>query len=100
MIVEADRKVRLYVKALVQIGSRQLVEHSTARAVGRYEALDALAGEHLARIDVAARVGGDHVQAEELAAALTHAPERANHLAVRAVQEPDVVVRQVRDEQI
>ena len=37
-------------------------------ALGGYESLHPLAGEDFARVDVAAAVHGDHVQAEELPA--------------------------------
>src|SRR6266850_8205010 len=84
----------------VQRNARELIEMLAPRAVGRHEPLHALAGEHLARVDVPPGVGGDHVQAEELPAGLAHASELAHHLAVLAIEEPDVVVRQVGDEQI
>src|SRR5690242_16107610 len=73
---------------LVHRRPRKLIEDLAARAVGRDEALHALAGEDLARVDGALRVGRDHVEAEELAARLAHAPERTHHLPRLAVEEP------------
>src|SRR5260370_33022951 len=50
-----------------------------------------LAREHLACVDVAFGVHGDHVQPEKLAPVFAHAAHLAHHLAVLAVEEPDVV---------
>src|SRR6267378_2768481 len=61
----------------------------------RDESLYALAGEHLTRVDVALRVDGDHVQAEPLSSVFAHAAHLAHDLAILAIQEPDVVVREV-----
>src|SRR6266550_4007262 len=85
---------------LVQRSAQQLFHQLAARAVGRHEPLHALAREHLARVDVPLRVGRYHVEAEELAATLTHASELTDDLAGLALDEPDVVVRQVGDEEI
>jgi len=40
-------------------------------------------------------INGDHMKPEELSAVLAHAAQRAHDFAVLAVQEPDVVVRQI-----
>ena len=40
------------------------------------------------------------MEPEELSAGFTHASQRADHLAVLAVEEPDMVVREVGDEQV
>src|SRR5882762_1218030 len=45
-------------------------------------------------------VDGDHVQAEPLSSVFAHAAHLAHDLAILAIQEPDVVVREVRDEQV
>src|SRR6185295_6135102 len=65
----------------------------------RHEPLHAFAGEHFASVDVAFRVKSDHVQAEPLSAVFAHAAHLADDLAVISIEEPDVVVREVRDEQ-
>src|SRR5687767_3721983 len=80
----------LYTRGLLQ--ARQLIEQLTPRTLGGHEPLHPLAGEDFTCVNVAPRIGGDHVQSEELAAGLAHAAESADDLAVLAVQEPDRVV--------
>src|SRR5579872_5435626 len=58
----------------------------------RDEPLHPLASEHLTRVDIALGVHFDHVQSEELAGVLPHAAQLAHHLAILAVEEPDVIV--------
>ena len=57
--------------------------------------MDPLAGEHLTRIDGALRIDRDHMQPVELAAAIAHAPHLTHDLAILAIEEPDVIVRQI-----
>ena len=64
-------------------------------SLNRDEPLYPLAGEYFACIDVAFGIHGDHVQAEELAAVFAHASHPAHHLAVLAVEEPDMVIREI-----
>ena len=77
-----------------------MLEQLPPRTVGRHEPLHALAGEDLTRVDGALRIDGDHVKPVKLAAAITHAAHLTDDLAVLAVQEPDVIVREIRDEQV
>src|SRR5262245_41423187 len=65
----------------------------------RNETLHALSAEYLTGIDVAARIHCDHVESEELAAVVTHATQRADNLAVIAVEKPNMVVRQIGNKQ-
>src|SRR5260370_30245288 len=62
-----------------------------------HEPLYPLAGKPLTRVDVAFRVDSDHVQPKKLAPVFTHASHLAHHLAVLAVEEPDVVIREIRN---
>src|SRR2546430_2738176 len=68
------------------------IERSGLRGVlaDEQEALHALAVEHLARIEIAFGIGGDHVQPEELAAVLTHAAQLSDRRTSLAIDEPDV----------
>ena len=61
----------------------------------RQEPLHPLTGENLARVDNAFGVNRNHMQPEELAAVFAHASHPAHYLAVLAVEEPDVVIRQI-----
>src|SRR5262245_60941414 len=107
VVVEADLQVRLYKVRLyvrpgrsIQRNTCELLEMLAPRAVGGDKPLHALAREHLARVDVPLRIGRDHVQAEELSAALAHAAKLTDDLARFALDEPYVVVRQVGDVEI
>src|SRR5207244_2399361 len=79
--------------ALLQVG--QLLEQLPPRTVGGHEPLHALACEDLTCVDVAPRVDRDHVHPVELTAVVTHAAHLAHELAVFAVEEINVVVRQI-----
>src|SRR5258705_11032866 len=59
------------------------------------EPLHSLAGEYFTCIDIAFRVHADHVQPEELASVFAHAAHLAHNLAIFAVEEPDVVIREI-----
>src|SRR5205085_599590 len=82
------------------LNASQRFDRFAAIAIGRHEALDALTGEHLAGVDVAFRIGRDHVEAEELASPLAHASQPAGDLSIVAIQEPDGVVLDVADVEI
>src|SRR5262245_24719902 len=85
---------------MLVLQSRQLRDQLASRAVSGDESLDALSGEDLAGIDVALRIGGDHVQAEKLAAAFAHAAQSSRDLAVVTIEEPDRVVLDVADVEV
>src|SRR6185436_13446752 len=78
----------------------QLRDQLASRAVSRHESLDALSRENLTGVDVAFRIGGDHVQAEKLAATFAHAAQPAGDLAVVTIEEPDRVVLDVADVEV
>src|SRR2546425_141979 len=80
-------------RCLLQAG--QLLEQLPPWTLSRHKPLHALAGEDLTRVDVALRIDGDHVKPEKLAAGFAHAAQLADDLAVLAVQEPDVIVREI-----
>src|SRR5512144_3216754 len=101
-VVEADLKVRLYVRPgrSIQRNPCELFEMLAPRAVGGNEPLDALAREDLTSVDVPPRIGRDHMQAEELSAVLAHAAKLTDHLARFTLEEPHVVVRKVGDVEV
>ena len=74
-----------------------MLEQLSPGTVGGHEPLHALAGEHFARIEIALGVGGFHMKAEEASTVLTLLAQRAHDFARLAIEEPDVVVRQVGD---
>ena len=57
-------------RLLLGLHPGELLEQLAPWAVGRHESLYPLAGKHFARVEIALRVGGFHMNAEEAATVL------------------------------
>src|SRR5439155_498344 len=84
----------------VRLQGGQLLEQLPLRTLGGHKPLDALAGEDLTGVDVALRIDGDHVKPEPLAAVFAHAAHLSDDPAVLPIQKPEVIVREIGNEQV
>src|SRR5262249_41769487 len=85
----------------ISVLTRRAVSAAKVRTslLDRKESLHAFAGEHLAGVNNALGVDGNHVQAVPLTCVLAHAAHLPQYLSVFAVEEVDMVVRQIRNVQ-
>ena len=87
---------RVELHSVLVFDSGKLREQPASRAIGRHKSLQSLARENFARVDIALGVDGDHVQTEKLSGLIAHRAHAADDLTRVPIEEPDMVVRQVR----
>src|ERR1700722_1072927 len=73
---------------------------SPSLSLGRCKLLHTLAREDLPCVDDAFRIYRDHVQPKELARILAHTAHLAHDFAIHAIEEPNVVIRQIGNVQV